>query len=356
MPNFFASRLSPVVALAFAFALVAAPRPAFAQDASPYAIDIPPWFAQSFLDFREDVAEAAREGKRVMIYVGQDGCPYCRKLMTANFSQRETVAKTRAGFVPIALNLWGDRETTWVDGRTGSEKELARRLDVQFTPTMLFLDERGEVVVRLDGYWPPQRFDAVLDYVAAKRERVEPLEDWLARNVREAASPKLHDESFFLPAAALPRTAPAPGGKATDVRSGGRPLAVIFETVDCGACDEMHREAFRRREVLSEVARFDVVRLSLGATMPIVTPDGRATTAHAWARDLGVAYTPSIVFFDAGGAEVFRIGAYVRPFHLAASFAYVADGAYRTEPSFQRWLRERADRMRSQGLRVDLLE
>ena len=52
---------------------------ASAQDASPYAIDIPPWFTESFLDFRDDIRDAAREARRLMIYFGQDGCPYCRR-------------------------------------------------------------------------------------------------------------------------------------------------------------------------------------------------------------------------------------------------------------------------------------
>src|SRR6188768_992783 len=101
----------------FALAATLLPGPAVAQVASPYAIDIPPWFATSFLDFRDEVADAARAGRRVMIYVGQDGCPYCTKLMTANFSQADIVATTRERFVAIALDLWGDREATWVDGR-----------------------------------------------------------------------------------------------------------------------------------------------------------------------------------------------------------------------------------------------
>jgi hypothetical protein len=41
---------------ALALALVAASG-ARAQVASPYALDVPPWFALSFLDFRDDVAE-----------------------------------------------------------------------------------------------------------------------------------------------------------------------------------------------------------------------------------------------------------------------------------------------------------
>jgi len=263
--------------------------------------------------------------------------------MTANFSQREVVEKTRRHFVAIALNLWGDRETTWVDGRAMSEKALARALDVQFTPTVLFLDERGKVVVRLDGYYPPQQFEAVLDYVAGRHEGREPLADWLARAAKAPASPRLQDEPFFLP----------PPYDLTR-RPGAKPLAVVFETVDCAACDEMHREGFRRREVEEQVARFDVARFSLAAATPLTTPDGRATTAHAWARELGVAWTPSIVFFDASGAEVFRISAYLRPFHLASSFAYVAERGYASEPSFQRWLQARAERMREQGARVEL--
>ena len=330
---------------AFALAATLLPGPAVAQVASPYAIDIPPWFATSFLDFRDEVADAARAGRRVMIYVGQDGCPYCTKLMTANFSQADIVATTRERFVAIALDLWGDREATWVDGRAQTEKALAQRLGVQFTPTLFFLDERGQVVARLDGYWPPQRFRAVLDYVAAKRETVEPLADWLAVHAKETPRPPRPDEPFLM-------RAPLDLAK----RKGGRPLAVVVESADCEACDEMHREAFGRRDVLRELERFDVARIVLGSSAPLTSPSGNATTAGAFARELGVAYTPAVVFFDASGREVFRIGAYLRPFHFASSFAYVADGAYRDEPSFQRWLRDRADRMRARGQRVELWE
>ncbi|MBP6778474.1 MAG: hypothetical protein KA151_14620, partial [Piscinibacter sp.] len=65
------------------------PLPAAAQDASPHAIDIPRWFSEGFLDMREEAAAAGREGKRLLVYFGQDGCPYCRELMQNNFSQRE---------------------------------------------------------------------------------------------------------------------------------------------------------------------------------------------------------------------------------------------------------------------------
>jgi len=34
---------------------------------TPNAFDTPPWFTETFLDFREDAADAARDGKRLMI-------------------------------------------------------------------------------------------------------------------------------------------------------------------------------------------------------------------------------------------------------------------------------------------------
>ena len=86
----------------------------------------------------------------------------------------------------------------------------------------------------------------------------------------------------------------------------------------------------------------------------LTTPQGLKLHADEWARALKIVYTPSIVFFDATGREVIRTEAYIRPFHLAGAFAYVSSGEYRNEPSFQRFLQARADRMRKRGQTVDL--
>ncbi len=323
---------------------LAATSNASAQGASPYTFQLPSWFALSFLDLRDDLAEAKHDGKRLLLYFGQEGCPYCKKLIEVNFAQRGIVEKTRGHFTTVALDIWGDRQVTWIDGRQMTEKEFARLLRVQFTPTLLFLDERGKAIVRLNGYYPPQRFEAVLDYVAARRERSQSLTDYLGIAAKEPAHAHLHDEAFFM-------------GPPYDLRRapGERPLAVLFETVDCAACDELHRDGFARPDVKAQVGRFDVARFSIGARTALTTPAGRATTAYAWAREQGITYAPTLVLFD-GSTEVLRIEAYFRPFHLASALDYVASGSYRAEPSFQRYVQARADALRARGERVDLLE
>jgi len=323
--------------------LLAAALPARAQVVAPNAIDIPSWFTESFLDLPRDARDATREGKRLMLYFGQDGCPYCKALMQTNFSQPAIVAKTRKHFVAIALNIWGDRDVTWTDGKVRREKDFAAFLKVQFTPTLIFLDERGKVVARLNGYYPPHRFEAVLDWVGGRMEDKVALADYLREHARDAASATLHGEPFFMkPPLDLRR------------RQGSKPLAVVFETPYCSACDELHREGFHRPEVLAELEKFDVARLSLLEDEKIITPDGMSMPASEFARLLKITYTPSIVFFDSYGREVFRIDAYLRPFHLAGSFDYVSSGAYLKQPSFQRFLQAKAERMRERGEPVEI--
>jgi len=301
----------------------------------------PAWFAESLLFVREDAAEAAKEGKRVMLYFGQDGCPYCVQLMEVNFRQARIVEKMKKGFVALALNIWGDREVTWSDGRVMSEKQLAAALKVQFTPTLLFLDEKGAVALRVNGYLPPDRFEAALDYVSGKMEKKLPFAEY--KKNPEKANENLNPQSFFLkPPYDLRR------------KPGGKPLAVLFETPHCAGCDELHREGFKRKEVLSRLAKFDVVRLSSLSGAPLVAPGGQQVKVNEWAASLKLTYVPSMLFFDDRGREVFRIEAYLRPFHLAGSLEYVASGAYRTEPSFQRFLQAEAERQRARGETVDL--
>jgi thioredoxin-related protein len=303
------------------------------------AQETPAWFSESLLDLREDVAEAAAQGKRVMLYFGQDGCPYCKRLMEVNFRQEAIAAKAQKHLMALALNIWGDREVTWTDGSATTEKQLAARLKVQFTPTLIFLDERGAVALRVNGYYPPHHFDAALDHVTGKIS----FDEFLKRQRSAGASASLNAQPFLQPPPYDLRRKP-----------GAKPLAVLLETPHCAQCDELHAVVYKRQEVLKQLARFDVYRFSLSATDALIAPDGKKTSAASWAQALKVGYVPTILLFDAGGREVFRAEAYLRAFHVAGALEYVSSGAYRSEPSFQRFLQVKAERLRESGSRVDL--
>ena len=305
----------------------------------------PDWFKQSFLDIREDVAEAADNGRRVLLYFYQDGCPYCKKLLETNFSLRDIVERTRRYFDVIAVNMWGDREVTDFDGNSITEKQFAGNLKVMFTPTLLFLNEQGKVVMRLNGYYPPHKFGTVIDYVGQRKESELTFRDYLAKASPVEPKGKLHyDESYLQPPYRLAE------------RLGVKPLLVLFEQRACPQCDELHDDILKRKESAELLSGFDVVLLDMWAKTPVQTPAGKDTTVADWSRALGIQYAPTMVLFDRSGKEVFRTEAYLKAFHLQSAMDYVLSRAYLEQPSFQRYIQARADALEARGIHIDLMQ
>jgi len=311
---------------------------------NPGYAEKPDWFANSFLDIREDLAEAATAGKRVLLYFYQDGCPYCKKLLDTNFSLQETEEKTRKHYDVVAINLWGDREVTDFDGSETTEKEFAKSLRVMFTPTLLFLNEQGDVTLRVNGYYPPHKFNAALDYGINHDGSAPTFREYLATVSPAVAKGVLHQDPAWLPVTSV-----------LNKRS-GKPLLVLFEQKECAPCDELHLDILKRPESREQLDRFDVILLDMWSKDPVKRPDGKTSSVAQWAKELNVQYAPSLVFFDAQGAEVFRTEAYLKSFHVQSSMDYVASAAYLEQPSFQRFISARAEALEAQGVHVDLME
>ena len=305
----------------------------------------PAWFKVSFLDIREDVEEAAAQDKRLMVYFYQDGCPYCERLLETNFGLRDIASKTQATVDVISINMWGDREVTGLDGRLTTEKQFAEDLKVMFTPTLLVFDERGEVIMRVNGYYAPHQFDALLDYIAERKEGEMSFREYYDSRAPMEASGKLHqDASFLQPPYRLAS------------REGGMPLLVLFEQKVCVPCDELHLDILQREASREQLARFDVALLDIHSRESLERPDGTTGSVRDWVRELDVQYAPTLVMFDAKGQEAFRTEAYIRTFHVQSALDYVASGAYQEQPNFQRYLQGRAADLEARGIHVDLMD
>src|SRR5210317_1660083 len=189
---------------------------------NPGYVEKPSWFKDSFLDIREDVSEAASAGKRVLLYFYQDGCPYCERLVKENMSQQDIVTALREKFDVIAINMWGDREVLNLEGKETTEKKFAVDNKIMFTPTLEFLNEQGDKVLRLNGYVPPHKFKTALNFVSQKKEKEGSFRDYMAKFPQAAGSGKLHiDSSYLQPPYDL------------SARNNNKPLLVLFEQKNC---------------------------------------------------------------------------------------------------------------------------
>lgn len=101
-----------------------------------------PWMRDTFKDLREDLAEANAEGKRLVLFFEQRGCVYCKKMHEEVFTDPEVSEYIDEHYFVVQLNLHGDTEVTDFDGDVLSEKDMARKWRVLFTPTIVFLPEQ----------------------------------------------------------------------------------------------------------------------------------------------------------------------------------------------------------------------
>ncbi|RAI43213.1 thioredoxin family protein [Rhodoplanes roseus] len=147
------------------------------------------WFLQSLLELADDVELASRNGKRLAVMWELRGCPYCRETHVRNLGDPAIAAYIRDKFEVLQLNVAGDRKVVDLDGETLTERRLAEKYGVRFTPTFQFFGEnvsavkgkppREREVARAQGYLEPKHFLALFRFVADKAYEKGSLRDYL---------------------------------------------------------------------------------------------------------------------------------------------------------------------------------
>jgi len=300
-------------------------------------IRYPAWFKLSFLHLQEDLEEAVRFRKRgLIVYFGQRDCAYCYALIEKNFALADIAQYTRRYFDVVAIDIHSEEKMSDMGGEELSEREFATLQGVDFTPTLLFYAPDGSVALTLRGYYPPYKFRAALEYVADAHYKTESFRDYLER-----ADPPLAFEEGGMNESDL--FSPPPYALDRSRFAAKQPLAVFFEQGECHACDILHTTPLANAEIVKLLRGFESVQLNIWADTPVLTPSGVATTSREWARQLGLFYTPSILFFDEHGKEIMRVDSVVGFTRLQKVLDYIASGAYKRGIPYQRYRRGSAE-------------
>jgi len=301
--------------------------------------EMPNWFKQSFLDLNEDVEEAKEENKHLMLFLSLDFCPYCTKMLNDNFIEGAKNQKyIKDHFDVIGLNIKGSREVTVDEDTTMTEKEYAAFLKVQYTPTIIFFDQEGKIVVRLNGYRSQETFKLILDFVKNKEYKNMDLNQYLEK-VKNKTLYTLKQNKIFK--------------NIKDLSKINNTLAVIFEDGSCTQCDYLHNTTLKNKDVLKELSKITVVRFDAMSKDKIITPDGKTTTPYDWAKMLNLDYRPGIILFDKK-IERARIDALLYSFHFKEMIRYVSGGYYNKYATYLDYLKPREDQLLKQGVNIDL--
>jgi thioredoxin-related protein len=158
---------------------------------------VQPWFLMSFLDLKEDLEEAAQKGKRFAIMWEQKGCPYCKETHLVNLTNPEIAAYIQKHYVVLQLDLFGSRKVKDFDGEELSEKALAQKYGVRYTPTVQFFPAklaegkksgRDLEVARMPGYMRPFPFYVMFQFVQDEGHKAGTFRDFYKKKHEESVA------------------------------------------------------------------------------------------------------------------------------------------------------------------------
>ncbi|MBR5503749.1 MAG: thioredoxin family protein [Methanobrevibacter sp.] len=96
-------------------------------------------------DLSESLNDAKLENKTVMLVFDQDSCIYCEMLKDGTLSDSDVQKEINEKFIPVIIDVNKDYDT-------------ADKYDVFGTPLIVFVDDSGDEIGRIEGYVDSSEF------------------------------------------------------------------------------------------------------------------------------------------------------------------------------------------------------
>lgn len=138
---------------------------------------------------------------------------------------------------------------------------------------------------------------------------------------------------------------------ARDAAAQEKGFVVIWEQPGCGSCQRLHEVNFQHPKLIDYIGRrFSVMVMNMFGEVPVTDFDGEVMPEKDLAFKHKVSFTPTTIFFDAEGKELFRMPGYFSPYFYLAGFVFVAERGFADEAArgmFPRWLQANGPKVRA---------
>ncbi|NVK30484.1 MAG: thioredoxin fold domain-containing protein [Gammaproteobacteria bacterium] len=300
---------------------------------------MPDWFKPLFGDIQIDAEEADDVGKHLILFMHLKNCPYCAKMLDENFRDGPTKDRIERDFDVVGINIEGNIEVAFNEDMVLEERELADRLNVRSTPSILFINGANELVLRVDGYRSNGAFEKVLDFVSGRHYESQSFDDYLAAR-NDAPDWEFPSRPEFTDSADLAAFSEGP-------------MAILFESPTCAVdCQATYDTLLEDPTIAPLTGLMPIVRLNMMSEESIKGFDGADTTPKALAKSLGAVHAPSWALMIDG--EVHRvIGSRLVAFHFGGSFGYLAERGYEKFESRADYRNHRQAQLIDAGFDID---
>lgn len=302
------------------------------------SVKYPAWFKKSLYDLREDLSDARKAGKRgIIVFFSQESCSHCKAFIDTTLNNPMIQSRVQKTYDLVGLDIFNDFELTNIDGTVTTVKDFAETQRARLTPTLIFYGVENARLLKIMGFYPPEKFSRVLDYIEGEHYRRISLRQYIFAQqgtTPDKAQDIAYDYSLFAkPPHRLERTA----------IKAKRPLLVVFDKPNCKPCRRFHDRVLSDGLVRQWMSKFETVQLNASDnTGKITVTDGRQLSPRQWAEELQLVYDIAVVFFDEAGKEVHRLDAETGRDRMLGSMEYVLEKAYERHEQFLRWRKEQA--------------
>ena len=131
-----------------------------------------------FLEQPYDLAALLGNDKATAVFFEQGNCHTCDLLQSDPLAKDLSIEELEKMNV-IQLNMWADTPVVTPQGVKTTAKDWARSLDIFYAPSIVFFDNNGKEIIRVDSVTYFYRLWGVLDYVNQKGyEKSTDYQEW----------------------------------------------------------------------------------------------------------------------------------------------------------------------------------
>ncbi|MBR9914789.1 MAG: thioredoxin fold domain-containing protein [Algicola sp.] len=129
----------------------------------------------NWMTLEEALAAQKKKPKKIMMDVYTNWCGPCKMLDKNTFHNQDVVSYVNKHFYAVKFNAEGNSEVTYkgesyanpnykeeLKNRRNSVHQLSRKLGVRAYPTIVYFDEKGDVIQPISGYMKPQQIELYL--------------------------------------------------------------------------------------------------------------------------------------------------------------------------------------------------
>ncbi|RPD97522.1 DUF255 domain-containing protein [Aureibaculum marinum] len=147
----------------------------------------------NWISIEEAIAAQDKEPRKIMMDMYATWCGPCKLLDKNTFQNKDVADYVNKNYYAVKFNAEGNTKVTFKDKEYGnpnfdasrkgrnSQHQFAQYLGVQAYPTIIFLDEKAELIAPIPGYHAPNQLEIFLKLFATdKYKEVTTKEQWEA--------------------------------------------------------------------------------------------------------------------------------------------------------------------------------